>query len=101
MYAGRDALGIRAKGMAVTGAGLAVSGPTSMRDGGLRHECLGRVGRRLGDELLEAGHLANLLEEHDLARFVPIDTNPSTVVAAVLQTLETSSENFADGFAVL
>jgi hypothetical protein len=61
-----------------------VSGPSGVRNTGVRVEDLVEVEVLLLDELLERGDLADLLDGIDLVLLVAIDGETGGVVAAVL-----------------
>jgi len=52
-----------------------VGGPAGVSDGDLGEESLLLVDGRIGNLLAETGHLADLLEEDHITRFVTIDTD--------------------------
>ena len=60
--------------MAVRRGGGAVGGPAGVGDAGVGIKDLLQVDIGLVDELLELGHLANLLEGHHLIPLVAIDS---------------------------
>lgn len=75
--------------------------PPGVSDRDLGQERLGGVYRRVGDLLAQTGDLSNLLEEVDLALFVPIDTNARRVVTTVFLTSEAVAKDLTNRFAVL
>lgn len=72
--------------MAVETRRLAVSGPPSVCNAGVRVKDLLHVDVALLDELAEFGHLANLLESKHLVLLVAIDGHTSRVIATVFKT---------------
>lgn len=66
-----------------------VGGPAGMSDTSMGIKQLVQIGFRFGDELLQFGNLAHLLEGKDLVFLVAIDGEPSRIVAAVLKSRET------------
>jgi len=70
--------------MAVEARGGAVGGPSSVGNADVRVEDLGLIHAGLGDELLQRGDLADLLDGKDLILLVAVDGQTGRVVAAVL-----------------
>jgi hypothetical protein len=66
-----------------------VGGPTGVGNASVRVEDLGRIGLGLLDQLLQLGHLANLLEGKDFILLVTIDGETGGIVATVLEAGET------------
>ena len=74
--------------MAIEAGRGTVCGPPRVCDAAVRVEGLGQVDIGLVNELLELGHLANLLERKDLLLLVAVDGETGRVVPAVLETEE-------------
>lgn len=68
-----------------------MSGPASVSNSSVRIESLGEVWLRLGNELLQFGDLANLLEGKDLILLVTVDSKTGGVITTVFKTGETCS----------
>ena len=70
--------------MAVDARGGAVCGPAGVCNADVRVEYLGLVEAGLGDELLQGGDLADLLDCVHLILLVTVDGETGRVVSAVL-----------------
>jgi hypothetical protein len=79
--------------MAVEAGRLAVSGPASVCNAGMRIKDLLHIDVALLNELTEFGHLADLLESKHLILLVAIDGHTSRVIAAVFKSCETCTAN--------
>lgn len=73
-------------GVAVFAGRCAVGSPTGVRDTSVRLKGLGHVGLALGDELLQFGDLAHLLERADLIFLVTVHRHTGRVIPTVLQS---------------
>lgn len=73
-------------GMAIQTGWLTVSSPTSVCNPGVRVENFGHVWLGFGNELLELGNLANLLESHNHVLLVSIHAEPCGVISSVFET---------------
>ena len=69
--------------MAVEGRWGTMGSPASVSNASMRIEGLGQVDTRLSNELLQLGHLANLLEGKDFIFLVSVDGQTCRVVPAV------------------
>ena len=60
-----------------------MSCPASVCNASMGVKDFGHIGLRVGNELLELGHLAHLLECKDLVLLVTVDSQTGRVVASV------------------
>jgi hypothetical protein len=80
----REVEGVKPVRMAIESGWLSMRSPSSVSNASMRIKDLVHVDAGVGNELLELGHLADLLEGEDFILLVSIDSQTSRVVASVL-----------------